>query len=75
MDIWTGPLIGVILIVCLISYLAIRKTSKMASLVGERNEVSDSVADHPFVLNPILWVILTVTVFIGIVIFYYATSF
>lgn len=75
MDIWTGPLIVVVLIICLISIAAVRKMSKKEPVVDGRSVVNEAIADHPFTLNPILWIILVASGFMGIVIIYYATSF
>lgn len=75
MDIWAGSLMVVTVIICLISILAVRKSSKLNSLVDGKDEISEAIEEHPFTLNPIIWVILVATVFIGIVIVYYATSF
>ena len=75
MDIWAGSLSVVTVIICLISIFAVRKSSKLKSVVEGENEISEAIAEHPFTLNPIIWVILVATVFIGIVIVYYATSF
>ena len=74
MGIWTGPLIIVAVTICLISIAAIRKSSKLASLVEGKDEISEAIEDHPFTLNPIIWVIAVATIFMGIVIFYYATT-
>ena len=75
MDIWTGPLVVVIIIICLISIAAVRKSSKEVPMVEGRTEIKEVIEDHPFSLNPILWIILVAAVFMGIVIVYYATSF
>lgn len=74
MGIWTGPLIIVAVTISLISIAAIRKSSKMASLVDGRDEIAEAIEEHPFTLNPIIWVIMVAVIFIGIVIFYYATT-
>lgn len=75
MDIWAGPLIVVTIIICLIAALSVRKSSKLGSLTKGRDEVSEVIEEHPFTLNPIIWVILVASGFMGIVIFYYAASF
>ena len=33
-----------------------------------------AIEEHPFTLNPIIWIVLVAVFFIGIVIFYYAAS-
>ena len=75
MDIWTGPLIVVIVIICLISIVAVQKTSRKVPAVKGRAEIKEVIEDHPFTLNPILWIILVAVAFMGIVIVYYAASF
>ena len=69
------PVIFITLIICLIAYLSIRKSSKVESTIKGRAETDEAIEEHPFGLNPILWIIFVATFFIGIVIFYYATSF
>ncbi|KXH79822.1 hypothetical protein [Sporosarcina sp. HYO08] len=77
MDIWTIPLIIVILIITLISVLSVRKGHKAKLLAkGRDGEIPEPIEDHPFTLNPIIWVMLVATMFAFIVIFYYwASSF
>ena len=75
MDIWTGPLIIVIVIICSISIAAVRKSSREVPVVEGRAETKEVIEEHPFTLNPILWIILVAAAFMGIVIVYYATSF
>ena len=75
MDIWTGPLIVVIVIICLICIAAVRKTPSEVPEIEGRTEIKEVIEDHPFTLNPILWIILVAVAFMGIVIVYYATSF
>lgn len=75
MDIWTGPLIIVIVIICLISIFAVRKSSREVREVEGRTEINSAIVKHPFTLNPLLWIILIAVTFMGIVITYYATSF
>ena len=75
MAIWTIPLIFVTLLICLISYLSVRKSSKARAMVEGRTEINETIENHPFTLNPVIWIILIAAFFIGIVIFYYATSF
>lgn len=75
MDIWTVPLIIVVLIICLIGFASVRKWNKADAVVeGQDSEIPDAIADHPFTLNPIIWVILVAGLFMLTVIFYYATS-
>lgn len=72
MTIWIMPFIIVAAIVLWITIYGIRKTSKVNVLVDGRDEISETIQEHPFTLNPIIWVILVATIFIGIVIAYYA---
>ena len=75
MDIWTIPLIIVVLIICLIGFASVRKFAKADRVVnGQDSAIPEVIEDHPFSVNPIFWVILVATFFTGIVIFYYATS-
>lgn len=75
MDIWTVPLIIVILIICLIGIKSVRKWNKADPVVdGKDSSIPEAIEDHPFTLNPIIWVILVASAFTFIVIFYYATS-
>lgn len=57
-----------------ITISSIRKSSKLASLTEGRDEISETVREHPFTVNPIIWIILIATAFTGIVIVYYAAS-
>lgn len=78
MDMWAGPLSSVMVIICLISIFAVRKYSKESAKLKERagtNQANEAIEDDPHTLNPMVWIILVATVFMGIVIFYYATSF
>ena len=75
MDIWTGPLIVVVLIICMIGIASVRKWHRADAVVdGQDSAIPEAIEDHPFTLNPIIWVILVAAFFMGIVIFYYATS-
>ncbi|CAM3095688.1 hypothetical protein FITA111629_03120 [Filibacter tadaridae] len=75
LDIWTIPLIIVIFLICAIGIVAARKSSKAnVAGSGQDSAIPEMVEDHPFALNPILWILLVATAFIGIVIFYYAAS-
>ena len=77
MDIWTIPFGIVVIIICAIGIISARKTSQAASgFLNERNaEIPKAIEDHPFTLNPILWIIMVAALFIGIIIFYYAFSY
>lgn len=73
MSIWVIPFLIVAAIVGGITAVSVRKTSR--SVVEGRDEIPGTIAEHPFTLNPIIWVILVTTVFIFIVIAYYAWGF
>ncbi len=75
MEIWTIPFSIVVIIICMIGFLSVRKWNKADRVVhGQDSAIPEAIEDHPFTVNPILWVILVATLFTGIVIFYYATS-
>ncbi len=76
MDIWTVPLVIVVLIICLIGFVSVRKWNKANVVVEvQDSQIPAEMEDHPFTLNPIIWVILVAVLFMLTVIFYYATSF
>lgn len=70
--IWILPYLVVTAIILWITIASVRKAMMST---GERTEISETIEDHPFTLNPIIWVILLATIFIGIVIVYYAVNF
>ncbi len=75
MDVWMVPLITVVFIICIIGFISVKKWNKAGVVVeGRDNQISDPIEEHPFTLNPIIWIVLVAVFFIGIVIFYYATS-
>lgn len=75
LDVWTVPLIIVVLIICMVGFNAVRKWSKAGIVVdGQDGSIPASIEEHPFTLNPIIWIVLIAVFFMGIVIFYYATS-
>lgn len=74
MSVWIMPLIIVTFILSWITIASIRKTTKLSSLTSGRDEISETVEEHPFTVNPIIWIILVATVFVGIVITYYAAN-
>lgn len=77
MDIWTIPFAIVVIIICAIGIISARKSSRAtAGFLNERDaEMPKAIENHPFTLNPILWIIMVATLFIGIIIFYYAFSY
>jgi len=75
LDVWTVPFIIVVLVICIISFIAVKKWNKVTVVVdGQDDQISDPIEEHPFTLNPIIWIVLVAVFFIGIVIFYYAAS-
>lgn len=75
MDVWTVPFIIVVLVICIISFIAVKKWNKATVVVdGQDDQISGPIEEHPFTLNPIIWIVLVAVFFIGIVIFYYAAS-
>lgn len=74
MTVWITPLFIVTFLLVWITISSIRKTSKLMSLTKGRDEISETVEEHPFTVNPIIWIILIATVFMGIVIAYYASG-
>ncbi|AOV08413.1 hypothetical protein [Sporosarcina ureilytica] len=72
--IWIMPFIIVTALMIWITVAAIRKSSKLSSLAVGRDEIPEVVEEHPFTLNPVIWVILIASLFIAIVITYYAAA-
>lgn len=76
MGIWAWPLVFVIFIIIGIGFYA---TWRIMVFDRKRQEVNDSpipqtIKEHPFVLNPIIWVYLTALLFVTILIAYYVAS-
>lgn len=76
MGIWAWPLVFVIFIISGIGFYA---TWRIMVFDRKRQEVNDApipqtMKEHPFVLNPIIWVYLTALVFVTILIAYYVAS-
>jgi hypothetical protein len=75
MGIWTIPFILVVGIIILISVSGVRKVEKAKVIsLNEVDRIPESMEKHPLTFNPVIWAILVAAVFIGIMIFYYATS-
>ncbi|MCG3087421.1 hypothetical protein [Sporosarcina cyprini] len=71
-DVWVIPTMLVVGIIVWIGIKAVRKLNMPKVVLNERDRpIPDVVKDHPFTVNPILWVILVSSIFILIVIFYY----
>ncbi|PIC64373.1 hypothetical protein CSV79_07030 [Sporosarcina sp. P13] len=73
-DIWLWPMVitsGIMILVCI---AGIRKSNQSMQL-SETNRIPETAAEHPFTMNPLLWIILIASFFIFIVIFYYWASF
>ncbi|WP_075618202.1 hypothetical protein [Paenisporosarcina indica] len=76
MDIWTWPLLIVVTIIAAIGLYATRSIMKFEN---RRQQTTDSpvanvVKEHPYSMNPIVWVLVAALVFISIVIAYYVAS-
>ena len=75
LDIWTVPFVIVVLIIISISVVSVWKWNKAFAVIsGQDIQTAAENEDHPFKLNPIIWIALTALFFILIVIFYYAAS-
>lgn len=68
-------LIFVTLIMSWISIASMYKARKMGHQVEGRTEIGEAIEEHPFTLNPIVWVIIIASLFVGFTIVYYAASF
>lgn len=73
-DIWIMPLIFVVLLISFICIVAERKSRRSGKLLESRDEIGEAIAEHPFTLNPLVWVALVSVSFIFIIIIYYAAS-
>lgn len=76
MSIWTWPLIGAIVIIGSISFIATRRIMTLETRRAQNNDtpVSQAVKDHPYTMNPIFWVYAVALIFISLVILFYATT-
>jgi len=53
----------------------VKKWNKATVVInGTDDQISGPIEEHPFTLNPIIWIALVAAIFIGIVIFSYAAS-
>lgn len=73
-DMWLWPMVIVTVIMVGICAAGIRKSRRSFQL-NAKNQIPDMAAEHPFTMNPLLWIILIASFFIFIVIFYYWASF
>ncbi|MGG0667201.1 hypothetical protein [Sporosarcina koreensis] len=76
MAIWIFPLAIVFVIIGLIGWRAVRNWNTMAtaSFNDQDHSIPEAIEDHPFSLNPIIWVIGVAALFILFVIFFYWAS-
>ncbi|MDN4608946.1 hypothetical protein P5G49_15905 [Sporosarcina sp. F6_3S_P_2] len=74
MAIWIVPLAIVFIIIGIIGWRAVRVWDTAVVLNEKDQRVADAVEDHPFTLNPIIWVIGVAALFILFVIFFYWAS-
>lgn len=73
MEIWTWPLIFVVLIISLISLIWTARIAKHQEVQKGTNDKSYSeiVENNPNMLNPIFWMYGVAGIFIGMVMVYY----
>ncbi|MDW0111949.1 MULTISPECIES: hypothetical protein [Sporosarcina] len=75
MDIWTVPVVIVILIIAYIGWKSVRNWNEpVVRLNNKDQQIPEVVEENPFTVNPIIWVIAVASVFILFVIFYYWAS-
>jgi len=74
LNVWTVPFITVVLIICIIGFISVKKWNKVTVVDGQNDQISGPDGEHPFTLNPMFWIVLVAVIFIGFVIFYYAAS-
>lgn len=76
MAIWIFPLAIVFVIISFIGWKAVSKWDAIAATTFNEQDhnVPETVEDHPFSLNPIIWVIGVAALFILFVIFFYWAS-
>ncbi|MCM3710103.1 hypothetical protein [Sporosarcina luteola] len=76
MAIWIIPLGIVFVIIGVIGWKAVSKWDAIAatSFDPQDHRIEEAVEDHPFSLNPIIWVIGVAALFILFVIFFYWAS-
>lgn len=76
MGIWTWPLLGVILIISAIGFYSTLSIMKFENRRQQANDspVSQAVKEHPYTMNPVVWVLVAALVFISVIIAYYAAS-
>jgi formate hydrogenlyase subunit 3/multisubunit Na+/H+ antiporter MnhD subunit len=76
MGIWTWPLLGVILIISAIGFYSTLSIMKFENRRKQVNDspVSQAVKEHPYTMNPVVWVLVAALVFISVIIAYYAAS-
>lgn len=72
MGIWTIPVVIVIVLIALFSYLSTLQVAKQTERRAQTNDtpIPEAIRDHPFMLNPIIWVYVVVGLFFSIMIFY-----
>ncbi|MET1013412.1 MAG: hypothetical protein ABWX61_02740 [Paenisporosarcina sp.] len=76
MEMWTWPLIGMIIIV---GGISLYSTLRVMRFERERQSATDApiageIKEHPALFNPVIWTYILAAVFIFSVIFYYAAS-
>lgn len=74
MSIWFVPTLITAGIIILIGVVSVRKTWRFDMQLEQEDLIPQKIAEHPFTLNPIIWIIFIALAFMGIVIVYYATT-
>lgn len=74
----TNMFIGLIFVTLLMSWISLAsmyKARKMSHQVAGRTEIGEAIEEHPYALNPVVWIIIISYLFMGFTIVYYAASF
>lgn len=73
MGMWTIPLIIVIILISIFSYLSTVHVAKETERRAQTNDtpIPEAIKNYPTALNPIIWVYVVVGLFFVIFIFYY----
>lgn len=75
MDIWLIPVVIVIAISAFIAVKSVRNWNSPVVRLNEQDQrIPEAIEDHPFTVNPIIWIIAIVSLFVLFIIFYYWAS-
>ncbi len=72
--IWWGACIVIAVLCGIAAYSTVAVAKHIGQRDSEHDTISQTVARHPFLLNPIIMMYFVVGIFMAIVIFYYAVS-